>query len=567
LKRWLWSRAIVNRRTGKRPKLKQGGNLKLWLADHPYLVGIVLAAVAISTQIIGGGALPPFMFSFAAITLAAWLGWTRAALTTTLLLIATNYLLMLRAGAFNGGDQSSNLAPILLAAFAAEALLITLLWRQVGRERATVEENLERSEAARERAEESSRLKRDFIANMSHEIRAPLSAVLGFSDLLASGTLSPSERASYIDRLKTNAAALTHLVTGLLDVTEIDSTDFVANRRRILLADFVQKIYSTFLPAALEKGLKFQVQLRGQLPAFVESDPEQLMQILKQVIDNAIHYSSDGLIKLTITAAKTGNGRRELALIVTDPGEGISAELKKKLFRPFARETGEKTKLHSGTGLGLTIARKLARGLGGDIRLAKSNSRGSTFLITVDAGPIDNAHELIDQLTLSAPQASIAPDDPHALEGIRVLVVDDSPDSAFLVSRMLKVVGAQVETADRGLIGIEKAMLDSPDVVLMDIEMPEMDGNEAIRRLRAKGFKNPIIALSAHVMKEDQREAERSGSSEFLMKPVSRRSLLEMVGRYARLNRLHGAAPIGFTPPLQFPPPTLGGPLPLPAPI
>jgi CheY-like chemotaxis protein/anti-sigma regulatory factor (Ser/Thr protein kinase) len=314
----------------------------------------------------------------------------------------------------------------------------------------------------------------------------------------------------------------------------------------MVLSDFIQSAYSTFKPMAEERGLKFQVQLRGSIPAYVESDPEQLMQILRQVVGNAIRFSEEGLVKLTVTASRTTQGRREIALLVSDQGPGIPSDLRKRIFKPFTREEASATKTHSGTGLGLTIARKLARGLGGDVKLAKSSRRGTTFLITFDGGAVDQAHELLDQLALFSPSPTISPDDPHALENIRVLVVDDSPDAALLVSRMLKVVGADVDTANRGQQGVEKAMSGRFDVVLMDIQMPEMDGNEAIRKLRAEGFTKPIIALSAHAMKEDQEETERAGADEYLTKPVSRRALLEMVGRYACLQPHR--VPRGFGP-------------------
>lgn len=517
--------------------------MKQKIAEHSYIAAIALAAIAVGGQVLASRAFgldAPFLFLFAAIAVSSWIGGARAGfLTTVLLALAADYHFIAPVGHFLGKSATGWFT---LGAFVLEALLLVALFEIFWRENRKLHQELEAIEACLERAEESNRVKRDFIANMSHGIRAPLTAILGFSDFLAAERITDEERRDYAERLKLNATSLTHLVSDLLDVTEIDSAGFIAHRKRIVLGDFVQNLYAKFLPLAEENGLKFQVQMRGSLPAFIESDPEQLEQVIRHIVDNAIHYCKDGLIKLTVTASKSG-GRRELAVIVADQGPGIPSEVKSKLFKPFGRESGQEDPsrgalTHGGTGLGLTLSRRLARGLGGDVKLVKSNGRGTTFLVTIDAGPIDEAHELIDELTLSAPIREVKVDDPHALEGVRVLIVDDSPDSALLVGRMLKIVGANVETADRGSKGIEKALELKPDVVLMDIEMPEMDGNEAIRRLRARGFGNPIIALSAHVMKEDQKEAERAGSSEFLMKPVSRRRLLEMVGRFARLNRL-----------------------------
>lgn len=385
---------------------------------------------------------------------------------------------------------------------------------------------------------ESNRLKRNFISTMSHKIRAPLSAVLGFSDFLASEkAISEEDRRNSIERLRTNTALLTRLVTELLDVTEIDMADFTANRKKIILTEFMQKFYAAFINAFHEKNLKFQIQLRGHLPAIVESDPDQLNQIIKYVVENAINHTAAGLVKITVTSSRTLSGRQELAFIVSDSGTGMSAETKKRLFKPTENSL-KKTKPSNGSDIGLNVARRMALGLGGDIRLASSNSHGTTFLITVDAGPIGSSHELIDQLTFSSSRASELIDNPHAFAGTKILVVDDSNDSSFLIGRILKDVGAQVQIVDRAQQGIETALIEGPDLILMDIEMPEMDGNEAIRRLREQGYYKPIVALSAHVMKEDQLAAECAGASDFLMKPVSRRSLIEAVERYTRIKEI-----------------------------
>lgn len=494
-----------------------------WLLRHPYFYGTALALLAVALQNLSFGALPPLLLPLLAITIACWITGPLSGTVCTLTAAFASYL----------STGQSGLPPVFII-FTAEGLLITWFWHLTWTSRLKLEDQIASVSAQCERAEESNRIKHDFIANMSHEIRAPLSAVLGFSDLLGNANLTPEDRKTYTERLNLNAATLTRLVSSLLDVTEIDSPTFIGSRKKIVLADFLQNLYSTFLNAAQEKKLKFQVQLRGQLPTFIESDPEQLNQILKQVIDNAIHYTETGLIKLTVTSAKTTSGRREIALIVSDTGIGINTEVKKKLFTPFSSNSASSPQTHGGTGVGLTLARKLARELGGDIRLAKTNTNGSTFLITIDAGPIDSAHDFFDQLTLSNPTFRKNQDEAHALAGTHILVVDDSSDSAFLVARILKDAGAEVKTADRGLKGVEIGLQERPDLIIMDLEMPEMDGNESIRRLRTGGFEKPIIALSAHVMKEDQATARNSGSTDFLMKPVSRKRLLEMTERYVQ---------------------------------
>ncbi len=507
------------------------------LEDHSYFVAICTVAVAFGLDFAltrAVGSFPPFLLFVAAAAFCSWLGGLRAGLLSVALsTLLIDLFFIAPIGTFFFGKSLQGL--ITLGTFVGVSTLICSLFYFVCKERKDLETAFENAEAGRDRAEQANQLKGNFIANMSHEIRAPLSAVLGFSEALASDTLTQDEKHSYAERLKKNAAQLTHLVTDLLDVAELSPSSFVVNRKRMSLPEFMEKAYSTFAPMAEEKGLKFQIHLRGSIPTYIESDPEQIMQLLRQVVGNAIRYSDAGLVKLTAMASTTSTHRREVAFIVNDQGPGIAAEIRKKLFKPFERESGEMKSQpsHGGTGLGLTVARKLARGLGGDVKLAKSDRKGTSFLITIDAGQVNEVTDFFERLSI--PQhAEISPDDPHALDGVKILVVDDSPDSAVLVSRMLRIVGAEVVTASRGQEGIERAMELKPDVVLMDIEMPEMDGFEAIRRLRAKNFENPIIALSAHVMREDRQEAQRSGANAYLMKPISRRALLETLALYVK---------------------------------
>jgi signal transduction histidine kinase/ActR/RegA family two-component response regulator len=515
------------------------------LEEHSYFVAICAVALALGLEFLLSqilGSFSPFLLFLGAIAFCSWLGGFRSGLLATALSsVVIDLFFMEPVGTFFFGKSTPAL--VSLGVFAGVSSLVCALFYVVCTERQALETAFENAEAARDRAEQANQLKGNFIANMSHEIRAPLSAVLGYSDALATEELSVEEKKSYSERLKKNAAQLTHLVTDLLDVAELSPSSFVVNRKRMSLPEFMEKAYSTFAPMAEEKGLRFQIHLRGSIPTYIESDGEQIMQLLRQVVGNAIRYSDSGLVKLTAMASTTPTQRREVAFIVNDQGPGISADIRKKLFKPFDRETIELAATHESpaaphlashsTGLGLTVARKLARGLGGDVKLAKSDRKGTSFLITIDAGQVNEVTEFFERLSLPA-HSEISPDDPNALDGVKILVVDDSSDSAVLVSRMLRIVGAEVATASRGQEGIDKALEMKPDVVLMDIEMPEMDGFEATRRLRARKFENPIIALSAHVMREDRQEAHRSGASAYLMKPISRRALLETLALHVR---------------------------------
>lgn len=508
------------------------------LKGYPYILAMGSVAIAFvfhSLVVNSLGSLSPYLFFLAAISFVSWMGGLGPGILASGLsvLVADHFA----TGPFGTFAEKSlpDLASMIL--FFVVGCFNAALFHSLYRTIHTKERTLEQTEIERDRAEEANEMKRSFIANMSHEIRAPLSAVLGYSELLAQDNVRKVEREEYLNRLKVNAASLTQLVSDLLDVTEINATYFIANRKRMSLASFVQTVYETFAPLAMEKGLKFQVQLRGSAPTYVESDPEHLMQILRQIIGNAIRYADRGTIKLTVTTSRSSRGHREVALIVNDEGHGIPNEIKKKLFKPFRPVSDDSGRQHGGTGMGLTLARRLARGLGGDVKLAKSDRHGSTFLVTFDAGPADELNEFFEALGVATKKPSVSLDDPNALKGIRVLMIDDSPDSSFLVTRILKQSGADTDTAYRAQDGIDQAVRGQYDVVLMDTQMPGMDGNEATRRLRTQGYRKPIIALSAHAMREDREEAERSGADDYLPKPVSRRSLLQMIRRYAQASR------------------------------
>jgi signal transduction histidine kinase/AmiR/NasT family two-component response regulator len=505
------------------------------LQAYPLLVAafssfiVVLAAVLLSPLV---GSLPPLFLAASAIAASAWLCGLKSGLITTLLSSLGIALFVLETN--HSLFEKSFLTEITLISLIVHGVLTTLLFSFSQRNMASLEDQKESAEAAREQAEESNSLKRSFIANMSHEIRTPLSAILGYLDLLTQNKISAKERRTYKERLSINASSLTQLVSDLLDVADIEPSSFIANRRQVALPSFIQNIYASFAPLAREKGLSFRVQLRGLIPKLIETDPEQLQQILKHIVGNAIRYSERGLVELTVSASRTQSGRRELALIVSDQGPGIRPELRPSLFVPIpAREdTSQRRPSH---GFGLSLARRLARGLGGDVKIAKSDRKGTTLLVTIDAGPVRDAIEDFDVHSITPPSETPLLQ-AHSLLGQKILVIDDSPDSSLLVSRMLKLAGAEVETANRAQEGIDKALQLKPDVTIMDIEMPEMDGIEATRRLRDLGFSRPIIALSAHVMREDRAAAEEAGANDYLLKPISRRALIEAVAHFAHIS-------------------------------
>jgi CheY-like chemotaxis protein/anti-sigma regulatory factor (Ser/Thr protein kinase) len=312
---------------------------------------------------------------------------------------------------------------------------------------------------------------------------------------------------------------------------------------------------------AREKGIELHVDYGDGVPLSVRSDPVRLKQILVNIVGNAIKFTSKGEVRVVITPTAP----QKLAFVVVDTGVGISSALARTLFNPFAQGDASRTRTAGGTGLGLVLARRLANLLGGDVTLTSTEvGRGSTFTITIDPGPVVAAGRKLasvrqrDQDALFAPERGDAPGAPQPgyvalealprvmaaeggstprLDGLRILLVDDSPDNQLLIRRILSLSGAHVEVANNGREGVEqivKAQNGTPyDVVVMDIQMPVMDGYEAIAQIRSHGLKLPVLALTAHALREEHDRCLASGFNSHLCKPINRAALLGTVFAHA----------------------------------
>jgi CheY-like chemotaxis protein len=365
---------------------------------------------------------------------------------------------------------------------------------------------------------------------MSHEIRTPLGAVMGFSELLTGQTLMPSDRANYAAAIKRNGELLANIINDILDLSKVEFGKFEIERRDVGLSEVLDDIKTISMLQAQEKGLKMSVMAEGPVPRLLETDPLRLRQILLNIVGNAVKFTKAGTIEVKIHSTHLPNDHFELSFDVKDTGPGISAENVKKIFEPFTQGDGSITRKHGGTGLGLVLSKRMANLLGGDVVLKESAlGKGSTFRITIDAGKVHGAM-LYEEGEKGGLQISRhLGRDELSLAGIKILLVDDSMDNQFLVSRILKMVGAIVDTADNGKAAVEKAYNEKYDVVLMDLQMPLMDGYEATTELRRKGFKTPIIALTAHALKEERVRTMASGFSDHVTKPIDRRALIESI--------------------------------------
>jgi two-component system, sensor histidine kinase len=383
-------------------------------------------------------------------------------------------------------------------------------------------ENLQRQISERETAEHASETKNLFLANMSHEIRTPLSAILGFSELLADPDLPKKDRENFHAIIRRTGASLTAIINDIIDVSKVEAEKLEIELKPFSLSQLLDDLQAVLHLRSSEKGIQLRFSKIGEVSPLIESDPARLRQILANVIGNSIKFTERGSVEV-IHQVKG----RNLVFTVIDSGAGIPKDQIGNLFTPFSQGDASARKKYGGTGLGLLISKKLAELLGGDVVLEKSvPGKGSTFSISIAYNPRE-------QLQASPLKAVPVDQEPLLLRGRKVLVVEDSPDNQLLTQLYLVRAGAEVQFANDGEEAIEKASKNLYDLILMDIQMPHMDGYTATRVLRDRGYGGPIVALTGYAMREDAEKCMRAGCDGYLTKPFDRKTLVESVLRYA----------------------------------
>ncbi|RUL85841.1 PAS domain S-box protein [Tautonia sociabilis] len=390
---------------------------------------------------------------------------------------------------------------------------------------------------AKRQAEAASRAKSEFLANMSHEIRTPMTAILGYADVLARQVTDPDDL-QCIETIRRNGQHLMEIINDILDLSRIEAGGLEIERRKFAPDAIVNEVIALMSIRAWEKGLRLEAQFLGPMPEQIESDPTRLRQILVNLIGNAIKFTESGSILVTCRLEQDAHDPR-LRFEVIDTGIGIASEHLGRLFRPFSQADSSMTRLYGGSGLGLAISRRLVELLGGSIGVESEPGRGSRFTLTIATGTLEGVglvHR--DVVVHSADRAHCETEPPFRISG-RVLVVDDRADIRSLARMFLEGAGARVETADDGLAAIEAVReadrAGSPfDVVVMDMQMPRLDGYSTVSRLRSEGFGRPIVALTASAMRGDRERCLEAGCDEYLPKPIDPRRLVGTVGRLCR---------------------------------
>lgn len=388
-------------------------------------------------------------------------------------------------------------------------------------------------EEAKVAAEQANQTKSTFLANMSHEIRTPLGAIMGFVNLLRDNGIDQEGSTEYLNIIDRNSHQLLRIFDDILDLTKVEAGKMLMERSEFSLVEFLADFSSLAGIKTREKEIIFEFKAESLLPEFIVLDSTRLRQILLNVVGNAIKFTEKGRVELTVKYVD-----KYLEFTVTDTGRGISDQQRIHLFRAFSQADSSATREFGGTGLGLVLTKRLSEAMGGEFELTRSElGKGSTFTVCL---PVHVPPEVkllpLKSVEVKAIETSLDRNS-ALLNGQEILLIEDSPDNQFLVQQILKKTGAKITVANDGAVGVEMALARRYNVILCDIQMPVMDGHEAVRTLRGKGYTGPIVALTAHAMKEEREKAIKSGFSHFLSKPVDKKSLMDvLVSLHSPLN-------------------------------
>ena len=384
---------------------------------------------------------------------------------------------------------------------------------------------------AKQAAEAASRSKSEFLANMSHEIRTPMTAILGFADILMENSCD-EETVESARIIKRNGQYLLTLINDILDLSKIEAGKCTVDLQKCSPSHIATEVISLMNVRAEAKGLPLTIEVRGDIPTTITTDPIRLRQILINLIGNSIKFTEVGGVRVVMRLDTAPDGDPKLIFDVIDTGIGMSEAQMGLLFRPFSQVDGSASRRFGGTGLGLAISKRMAEMLGGDILVRSSPGQGSTFSLSIGTGHLDGLEKTQE------PGIAVTTKEPvyntqHVLN-CRILLAEDGPDNQRLIAFLLRKAGAEVELAGNGQIAVDLALaaqqVGSPfDIILMDMQMPVMDGYEATQNLRSAGYKEPIIALTAHAMTSDRQKCIDAGCNNYISKPIDPTKLVGLL--------------------------------------
>ncbi|WP_372894438.1 response regulator [Stieleria sp.] len=389
--------------------------------------------------------------------------------------------------------------------------------------------------------------KSEFLANMSHEIRTPMTSILGYAELLTD--LVEDEKAvGYLATIRRNGNFLLGIINDILDLSKIEAGKFEIDSERFDPARVIEDVRSIMEVRAYEKGLKLDVDYRGRIPQFIESDAKRLKQILINLVGNAIKFTQRGRVGIVVESANRPDTNEplptstegQLRIRIKDSGIGMTPEQQTRLFKPFSQGDSIITQQFGGTGLGLAISQRLASMLGGEISVESKINGGSTFTLSIKTGDVVEATEIrptgerqLDNETTSSSTVRL---------NAHVLIVDDRRDIRFLSKHIIDKAGGRVTEAEDGVLAIESVKQaaergETFDLILLDMQMPNMNGYETARQLRQLGYAGPIIALTADAMQGDMNKCLQAGCNDYLSKPIDKSMMLEKIAAFVNTSK------------------------------
>jgi two-component system, sensor histidine kinase and response regulator len=390
-------------------------------------------------------------------------------------------------------------------------------------------------ESARKAAEDNSQAKTRFLMNMSHELRTPLTAILGFTHILrVEDDGAREDREELLDGIESSGNNLLDLLNDLFDLTEIESGQIAIVRDQCYPDAIIKEVVAGFATQAKSKQLTLATRWRSQSPTSIRTDPLRLTQILNNLVSNAVKFTKSGSVEVEAWIEQTDDAQSYLNLAVKDTGPGIPADCLERIFQPFEQIDGSLTRRHGGTGLGLAVSRRLAHELNGNLLVESRASYGSVFTLRIEADnvlfPQDQVTPAVtastsDQETSRTRPASGKPD----LTGFRVLLCEDKFENSRLIEFLVKSSGGEIVVAVNGREGVTQALEQKFDIILMDMQMPVMDGYTATHQLRREGCDIPIVAVTAHAMNGAKEKSLNAGCTHFVTKPFNPRELMRLL--------------------------------------
>ncbi len=377
---------------------------------------------------------------------------------------------------------------------------------------------------AKNKAEKETKVKSEFLANMSHEIRTPINGILGLTKLILNTKIDEKQK-NYLQKINHSSESLLNIINDILDYSKMEVGKFRLENRDFSLKEMITIIEGLFLFYAKNKGIKLSFEIEKSTPTFFRGDNLRLQQIFNNLISNALKFTNDGEIKVSIKTKAIIKNKVELFVCVEDTGIGINKQDKEKIFKSFEQADNSNTRKHGGTGLGLSITKQIIELMNGKIWLESEEKKGSKFYFTAILEYKENLKESSQEKNTLQLQANAY-----------VLLVEDNEINQIVAAENLRTYGLNVDIASNGLEALQKLQEKIYDLIFMDIQMPIMDGLETTKEIRKKNIKTPIIALSAAAMKEDKQKAKDIGIDDYISKPIIWSEVEKVLQRYLETN-------------------------------